>query len=68
MKWNRLPLLMKIIENLLYISIIVLLTFYFYEENKYDVNYIIIIVLSFLVCLINLFCIKSEETPCNATL
>lgn len=69
MPWQRASLVLKLFENLLYLFIWALAFFYvtqLQQEDKVDGFYIITPAL--LACALNCFCIKYEETPCNATI
>jgi hypothetical protein len=60
---------MKVIEYILLQVTLLLLIFYIYnDDNLIKVDSFIMISLFLLATLVNCFCIKYEETPCNATI
>jgi hypothetical protein len=60
---------MKVMEYILLQVTLLLLIFYIYnDDNLIKVDSFIMISLFLLATLVNCFCIKYEETPCNATI
>lgn len=67
MPWQRPTLILKIAENLLYLLVWLLLVMYLYNHSAIKINGLVILVPAIVACILNCFCVKYEETPCNAT-
>ena len=58
-------MVLRTIDSILMVLIWILLITYIYDKDL--VNIFSIISLGFIACIVNCFCVKYEETPCNAT-
>ncbi len=67
MPFARCSFFLKVFENGIYAVTWVMLVIYLYDQERFNIS-IAISSMVFLASCINCFCIKYEETPCNATM
>ena len=66
--WQTFPLAFRLAEDILFILFLLLIMLYFIDDNKLHINSIVIVVVAFVGSLMNIFCVRLDETPCNATI